>query len=290
MKSIRWIAVLGMAAVMTAQGAAVKKAEAPLLCYVGGTMRPAMEELAKLYEQKTGRKVTMDFADSGQLMVKIEQTGIGDLYVAHDPFPAGVLKKGLGRRVWTTAVVDPLIVVAKGNPKGVQGFRDLAKPGLRVILSDDKYSTAGHVVARMAEKAGLTAALNSNIVSRMRGGSEAVNAVLLGTADAAVVWRAVAVARAGKLDTVPLEQDLLLVKGVDAVTTATYGVIEMDCIHVGIVSLTSSKMPEAAAAFAEFVAAPENRSVWDKHGFARVPEGRDLPAALPAATKVPAAR
>ena len=41
-----------------------------------------------------------------KLLIKIEQTGQGDLYVCHDPFLGGLMKKGLGRRGWTLAVMN----------------------------------------------------------------------------------------------------------------------------------------------------------------------------------------
>ncbi len=40
-----------------------------LLCYVGGTMRPAMEEIAKKYKEKTGKEVVIDYAGSGELLI-----------------------------------------------------------------------------------------------------------------------------------------------------------------------------------------------------------------------------
>ncbi|MBL8027512.1 MAG: substrate-binding domain-containing protein, partial [Fibrobacteres bacterium] len=92
-------------------------AEEPILCYVGGTMRPAMEELVKTYEAKTGKKVLVDYSGSGELIVKIKQTKKGDLFVAHDPFHAQVMKEGLGVKGWMIASVVPVIVVQKGNPK-----------------------------------------------------------------------------------------------------------------------------------------------------------------------------
>jgi molybdate transport system substrate-binding protein len=76
-----------------------------------------------------------------------------------------------------------------------------------------------------------------------------------------------------------MEPDVRLVKGVDAVTTATYGVIEMDYIRVGIATLACSKNGAAAAAFAEFAAAPENQSVWTTRGFSPVDPTRETPAA-----------
>jgi len=74
-----------------------------LLCYVSGTMRSVMEELARQYEAKTGLIVQIDYAGSGELLIKIEQTKQGDLYVCHDPFLAALMNKGLTDKAWTVA-------------------------------------------------------------------------------------------------------------------------------------------------------------------------------------------
>lgn len=237
-----------------------------LLCYVGGTMRPVVERLAKMYRKETGVEVELDYAGSGELLIKIEQTKRGDLYICHDPFMAAAQLKGLVRRSWVPASVAPVIVVPKGNPKNIQGLRDLTKPGIRVVLTHQQYSTTGHIVERIVTKYGLTN-LYANVISRTRGGGAAANAVMLGTADAAIVWDAVAHLRREKLDAVPIEPDLRLKRGVDAVTTATFRRIEMDYIRVGMAVLTTSRQPVAAEKFAEFVASERNRHIWDEFGF-----------------------
>lgn len=249
-----------------------------LICHVGGTMRPAMEELARRYEAQAGQSIQIDYAGSGELLAKIELTGKGDLYVAHDPFPAALMKKGLGDRGWTVAALEPVIVVREGNPKDIQGFRDLAKPGVKLILSHPEYSTTGHIVARMASKTRLTEQIASNVVTRTRGGGAAANAVSIGTADAAIVWNAVAHLRRNKLDVVPIERTIRLRKDVDAVTSATFGIIEMDYVRVTIATLKSSENLQAAGAFAEFVASQENQKVWAGFGFSDVIPSRPHPA------------
>ena len=111
----------------------------PLHCYVGGTMLPAMEKIARLYEAQTGQKVELDSADSGELMIRIQTQEVGDLYVSHDPFLDMLMAKGLGRQSWTMAVVTPVIVVPKGNPKGIKSVKDLARPGLKLALTDPRW-------------------------------------------------------------------------------------------------------------------------------------------------------
>jgi molybdate transport system substrate-binding protein len=70
-------------------------ASGALLVHVGGTMRPAMDEICKLFQQETGVKVEMNYNDSGAIMTVIETTGKGDLCIVHDPFPAAMEKKGM---------------------------------------------------------------------------------------------------------------------------------------------------------------------------------------------------
>lgn len=251
----------------------------PLLCYVGGTMRPAVEELARQYEAATQQKVLLDFGDSGQLMIKIEQTRRGDIYVCHDPFLAGAIRKGLAVEGRTVSALDPVIVVPRGNPKGIMRFTDLAKPGIRLVLTEAQYSTMGHIVDRMAEKIGIQEPLNSNVVSRTRSGGEAANAVVMQMADAAVVWNAVAWLRKDKLDAIPIDPAIHLQQEVDAVTSATYGRINMDYVQVTAAVLKSSSAPDKALKFVAFMASEEGQKVWERHGFSPMIPGREIRSA-----------
>jgi len=284
------LAALGALAVLIAagcgkdDGAGAKGGKAPLLCYVGGTMRPAIEELAKLYEADTGQRLELDYGDSGALMIKIEQTRRGDLYVCHDPFGGGAEKKGLADRVLTVASLTPTIAVKKGNPKGIQSLRDLARPGLRLGLTDEMYSTLGHINPVMFQRAGLRKEIEANVVTRTRMGGEVANAVAIGNLDATIVWNAVAWLRRDKLDAVPIEPTLLPQPGVDAVTTPTFGVIDKSCVKVTIATLKCSRQPEAAAAFADFVNSPRGRAVFAQRGFSPAPDSTTSTPATRATT------
>jgi molybdate transport system substrate-binding protein len=247
----------------------------PLHCYVGGTMLLAMQKIAKLYEAQTGQKVEMDSADSGELMIRIQTQEAGDLYVCHDPFLDMLMAKGLGRQSWTMSALTPVIVVPKGNPKAVKSVKDLARPGLKLALTDADFSTMGHVLPSVFDKAGLRKQIEANVVKRARGGGQTANWVIIGEVDAAIVWDAVAFLRKDKLDSVAIEPQYMPIPGIDAVTSATNKVYDIGLIKVTIASLKCSKQPDAAAKFAEFAVA--NRSVFvDDFGFSPVP---DSPAA-----------
>lgn len=249
-----------------------KKASEPLLCYVGGTMRPAVEKLAEMYEKKTGIKVEIDYSSSGEAMIKAKQTGRGDLIVVHDPYEGAILGQKLGDTSWTVAELAGVIVVPKGNPKNITGLKDLLKPDTKLVLSDAVYSTLGNILTYTAKKHGIKEQLEANIVTRSRGSGDAANAVMVGNADAAVVWNAVAFLRSEKLDAIEIEPEYRLETGVDAVTTATFGNIDMSRVRVTVARLASSKQPEAAAGFAAFMNSQEGKKVWDELGFLPVRE------------------
>jgi molybdate transport system substrate-binding protein len=253
----------------------------PLLCYVGGTMRPVMKKLVELYEARSGQQVQLDYGDSGGLLIKLGMTGKGDLYVCHDPFLDSLTEKGLGRQGWHVATITPAIAVPKGNPKGINGMADLARPGLRVGLTHPKYSTLGHINPYMFKKLGekTAQALLANVKTQKRSGGETANDVSLGHLDAAIVWNAVIQIRRDKLDRVDIETKYHPDPSVDVVTSATpiFNKIDLSGIRVTIATLKSSKQPEAAREFAEFVNSPRGRAVFVEFGFTAAPASAPTP-------------
>lgn len=230
-------------------------------------MRPAMEEIVKNYETRSGRKILIDYSGSGELIVKIKQTRKGDLFVAHDPFHIQTIKEGIGSGGWSVASVKPVIVVQKGNPKNIRSLKDLGAQGIKLVLTHSVYSTMGWLYPRLADKAGISNELFANKVSETKGGGEAANAVAMKTADAAIVWDAVAALRSEKIDIIPIDKEYELISGIDAMTSATFGKMDMGHIKVTITLLKYSKDAKAATDFANFVAGPEAAKIWDKHGF-----------------------
>jgi molybdate transport system substrate-binding protein len=265
--------VIALLALCAATGCGDGGADAngqPLLCHVGGTMRPVMEKLATLYEQETGRKVEINSAGSGELMINIQTQKNGDLYVCHDPFGRMLMEKGLGRQLWTMAVITPVIVVPEGNPKNIGSVKDLARSGLKLAMTDPNHSTTGHIIPVIFDKAGVRKQIEANIVKRSRGGSQAANWVSVGDVDAAIVWNAVAYLRDEKLDAVPIDAPYAAIPGVDAITSATGKVYDIGQIKVTIATLKCSKQAEAAADFADFVVA-RRATFTDEFGFSPAP-------------------
>jgi len=246
-----------------------KTRKAPLTIHVGGTMRPVTQKLADQYTQKTGRAVEINSAGSGELLAHIEMAKNGDAYVCHDPF-MGILfdKFNMGVDAWTVAEVKPVIVVAKGNPKKIDGVADLARPEVELALTDYERSTLGHLLPTIFTKAGVDFdKLNKDKrININKSGGYVANLVVTGNADAAVCWNAVAALRAEKLDIVAIDQELPT-PGVETITSATGKAYGLTPVRVTIATLTCSTDPAGAKAFAEYVASSQAQAAFKEFGF-----------------------
>lgn len=259
-----WVAALVLAGCTAQDGAPGK----PLLCHVGGTMRPVLESLAKAYEQETGQPVEINSAGSGELLANIELRQEGDLYVSHDPFLDIIMHRQLADDGWTIGELFPVLIVQKGNPKEIRAMKDLARPDVRLALTDFKLSTLGRMLPTIFKKSGMDLAqLNRDKnITIHRSGSYVANLVVMKSADAALVWKAVADLRKQDLDSIQIA-DSLPVPHVDSITSATKKSYPLTPVRVTICSLRCSDQPEEAEAFMRFIASEKVAAILESYGF-----------------------
>jgi len=245
--------------------------EVLLLC--GGSMRAGLEAaVAAFVKERPDIPVLSNYAGSGELIAQLEQTGKGDIYVCHDPFMDWAARKGIVAEYFTAARLRPVIAVPKGNPKAIGSLHDLARPGLRLGIGDDRYSTSGIIMAEALKKAPYGDSVKANVVMNSKNHQERASGVALGSLDATVIWNAVAAAFADKLQTVDIPDTV-----VDAVTSATCGTSDLRNVRVTIGLTTRGRDNPGAVTFYKFLqrnAAP----VLEKQGFAPPAGGSDAPA------------
>lgn len=250
--------------------------EEPLICHVGGTMKPVITELAKRYEEKTGQAIEINSAGSGELLAHIELHDRGDVYVSHDPFLDILMQKyNKGVDGWMLAELTPVIAVQKGNPKNIRGISDLTRDDVEVILTDYKGSSLGRMLSTIFDKAGIDfAKLNeAKKIHTNRSGGYAANFVMTGNADATMVWNAVAHLRQDKLDIIRIG-GYLPVPYVDAVTSATGISYKLTPMRVTAATLTCSRQPAAAAKFLAYLTSEEANAVIKEFGFTMCPAAK----------------
>jgi molybdate transport system substrate-binding protein len=146
-----------------------------------------------------GAKVTFNFAGSSALATQINQGAPADVFASAAPANMKtVTDAGNADGTPVTFVKNQLVIaVAKGNPKGIRGLSDLAKPGVKVALCAPQVPCGA-----AARKALATANVTITPVTLEQDVKAALSKVKLGEVDAALVYRTDAKAAASDVDAV----------------------------------------------------------------------------------------
>jgi molybdate transport system substrate-binding protein len=232
------------------------QANVSLRLYCGAGLRPPVDEIAMAFQQKHGIKIECDYAGSEVLLSKLKHSKEGDLYMPGDAHYVDQAAAE-GMVVVRTAVAsqEPVILVKKGNPKGLKSLHDFARPGLNLALGDGKACAIGKSTLALLKKNGLDLqAVEKNKVYNGMTVSELALQVKLGQADASVVWDATAKLFADQTDTIqiPAAQNIISI--------------------VPVATLSFSQHADSALKFLEFVRSEESRRIFERHGYSAAPQ------------------
>ena len=227
------------------------KASAELVVMCGSSFVPPNDQLCSEFTAETGIKVITTSAGSEDFLPLVKTAQKGDVLVTHDPFLDYVSDaKALGDHVHV-GFVAPVVAVQKGNPKKIRSIEDMTGEGIRVALSDPKYSTCGEMVFALMEKKGMTDAMMKNVGTRLTKGHGALGTLLKTQAvDAVIMWNGVANAFGDSLEIVPTPY-------------------EYDTeIRVHIMGLSYSSQPKELKQFMEF-ARRRGKAIFEQHGYVK---------------------
>jgi len=224
-----------------------------VLC--GAGLRPPIEEIVASFEKAHGIRVECDYAGSNVLLARLELAGRGDILIPGDAYYVDLAReKGWIESAADACVLVPVLLVEKGNPKGIRGVPDLGRPGLRIALGDPKACAIGRLTGSLLEKGGAdVAAVERNVVVRAVTVNELTIHMKAGKIDATIVWDATArtIPDDGEIVEIPAERNV--------VST------------VPIAVLRSAKDPRRAAEFQAFATSEAAREIFRRHGYATEP-------------------
>jgi sulfate/thiosulfate-binding protein len=166
--------------------------------------------------------------------------------------------QGANKGIVSTSVVT--IVVRQGNPLGIKGWDDLIKPGVKIVTPNPGSSGSArwnvlaawsHITANGGSEAEATEYLTKyyqNIVSLPSSGREATSAFTSGTGDVLISYEneAIAARQSGAEVDYVVPDTTLKIENPGAVTT---------------------KAPESAKKFLDYVISDEGQKVFASHGF-----------------------
>ena len=230
-----------------------KRGAPRLTLYCGAGIRDAAEPLIAAFREKTGIAVSPTYAGSGRLLGQLSAARKGDLYMPGAELYVDIaVEKGLADAATKRIVMYfvPVILVRKGNPKGIRSVEDLKRKGLRVILGDDRMCAIGKKTLKVLEKNGVAwDDIKGNVVTRTGTVEDLGTAIQMRSADAAIVWDATARHFAESGTAVPIAPEKNSISAVP------------------IAALSFSGAPAEARKFIEFVTSDEGRRVVRESGY-----------------------
>jgi len=215
--------------------------------FAAASLKSTFTELGAEFEKAhPGTTVTFNFAGSSDLVAQLTQGAPADVFASAD---TKNMTKATDGGVVSGEPIDfatntLTIITAPGNPKSIEEFADLAKPGNQVVVCAPQVP-CGSAAEKIEQATGVTL----TPVSEESSVTDVLGKVTSGQADAGLVYVTDAKGAGDKVTAIPFPQSG------EAVNTYPIAV------------LTESTNPAAAQKFVELVTAPQGREVLSKAGF-----------------------
>jgi molybdate transport system substrate-binding protein len=178
--------------------------EPELRLYAGAMLRPALEDTIREFELREGIRVTRVYNGCGILVAGMKTGEVPDVYFSCDE----QFMKDVAELFEPAAAISEnqlVILVKKGNPRGVKRLRDLGQPGLRVGVGHEKQCALGALTQKTLEVDGTLHAVMKNVVTRVPAGDMLVNQLKAGGLDAAVAYVSNAASSPDALEAYPVD-------------------------------------------------------------------------------------
>jgi molybdate transport system substrate-binding protein len=218
----------------------------PLVVLAASSLTEPFNEMGRRFQTiHPAVSVSFSFGASSTLVQQVRSGAPADvLATADDPSIQDAVKAGSVARPVAFARSRLAIVVAKGNPKGIAGLADLARPGLIVVLCAPEVPCGRYAAQALARTA--TPVEPRSLEPNVKG---VMAKVALGEADAGVVYQTDVKAGGDRVEgvTIPADQNVV----------ATYFVAP----------LRQPRNASLATAFVDFVRSEEGRQVLSFVGF-----------------------
>ena len=212
----------------------------------------AFEELGKLFEARTGQKVTFSFGASGSLAKQLSEGAPFDLFAAaSSAFVDSAVKAGACDAASKASYARGHIVVwTKHGGAVVRSLEDLQNPEIKhIAIANPEHAPYGKAAREALTKAGLWGALEGKIV-QAENVRQALQFAQTGNADVAIIARSL-VAQGDTGNQL-------------AVDPALHGPIEQT-----LVVCKHGKSSDGARAFAQLTLSSDGQALLQRYGFER---------------------
>ncbi len=222
-----------------------------LMLYCDDGIRGPVEEIVEAFQRRTGVRVGTHFAPTQSLLESLRQRRDGGLFLSADEYYVEkALEEGLIREVREIALIEPIILVGTGNPKGIRSPQDLVAPEVRLAAAGDDKRALDRIThsVLLANEISLASA-EDNLVSTGVAAAHPAHAVALGHADAAIVPRPKALEHLVAAEIVKIDA------GQNVFFPVVIGVVE------------GARRRDAGDRFADFISSDYARHVFAQYGY-----------------------
>lgn len=226
------------------------------MIFAGAASKPPLEEIVAAYEEKTGVSVDLVLGGSGYVLSQMRLAGRGDIY-----FPGSSDYMEIAKRAGDVfpeteeilVYLVPAINVQRGNPRGINGLRDLLQPGLRVAIANPEGVCVGAYAVEILEE-NLTeeeiARFRENLANYTSSCERTATAISLRQVDAVLGWRVFEDWDPGRIETVTLDPEEIPRIG-----------------YIPAAISTHTKNRNGAERFMEFLTSDEGREIFAAHKY-----------------------
>ena len=165
------------------------QANPQLVLFSGAMLHAAVEQRIAAFAQREGVQIDRVFGACGLLVSRLHAGAQVDAYFACDQSSMELVQEHFEDATLVSA--SPVVMlVPKGNPKGLAELADLGKPDLRVGLAHAQSSALGALTQKLLERSQLSEPLNrsGNVKVYSPTGDFLVNQLRVGALDVALVY------------------------------------------------------------------------------------------------------
>lgn len=159
----------------------------PVTVFAAASLKPAFTEIAEQFKaHNPGAAVDLNFGGSADLATQLTQGAEADVFASANTAQMDKVSDAglLAGKAVPFAANTLVIVTAPSNPRRVESFADLARPGLAVVVCQEPVP-CGAAAQKIAARTGV----RISPVSEEPDVTDVLNKVTSGQADAGLVYR-----------------------------------------------------------------------------------------------------
>ncbi|MBI5574067.1 MAG: extracellular solute-binding protein [Elusimicrobia bacterium] len=229
------------------------KSAIKLRVFAAAGAKPAIDECSRMFEEKSGIKIEIDYGGGGEILSKMMIAESGDIYIAPEQrFMTSAKNKGVvePETIRVLSYMIPVIAVKKGNPKNIHTLVDLTKSGIRVVITRPETTLLGKYAPEIFRKAGIKNAIKKNIITYAARPDAIIMMLSTEHVDAGIIWHFYQTMAPDKIETIFLSAEQLT------------GIGEMQ-----IAASKYSRNKKLARRFVDFAASSAGKTIFKKHGY-----------------------